>query len=286
MMAAGAFTQVQASLRWFVDNFSSIADWRATLLRVANFRHALLHTDTLHGVSSRIAFESGAEEKMTIENLEIASPAGCTMLKESKVQVRAGDRVLIVGEPGVGKTLLFRALAGLWPWGAGRIAWPKGEEPFYMPRKPYLPQGTLGEVLAYPRKAQNFTEEKFEKTLERLGLQRLVPMLELSGRWDRELSDDEQQALAFARLLIHAPRWVLIDEVLESLEQDTRTRALDIFAKELKDAAIIYIGRTESGDHAFPRVLHLIKDAALRRLVRRKTPEMPASPHGIQATVS
>jgi len=286
MMAAGAFTQVQASLRWFVDNFSSIADWRATLLRVANFRHALLVTDTLHGVSSRIAFDPGAAEKMAIENLEIASPAGCTMLKESKVQVRAGDRVLIVGEPGVGKTLLFRALAGLWPWGAGRIAWPKGEEPFYMPRKPYLPQGTLGEVLAYPRKAQNFTEEKFEKTLERLGLQRLVPMLELSGRWDRELSDDEQQALAFARLLIHAPRWILIDEVLESLEQDTRTRALDIFARDLKDAAIIYIGRTESGDHAFPRVLHLIKDAALRRLVRRKTPEMPASPHGIQATVS
>src|SRR5262249_35906270 len=163
----------------------------------------------LHGVSSRIAFEPGAADKMTIENLEIASPAGCTMLKESKVQIKAGDRVLIVGEPGVGKTLLFRALAGLWPWGAGRIAWPKEDEPFYMRRKPYLPPGTLSEVLAYPLKVQNFTEQAFANALERLDLRRLVPMLALSGRWERELSDDEQQSLAFARLLIHAPRWVL-----------------------------------------------------------------------------
>jgi len=286
MMAAGAFTQVQASLRWFVDNFSSIADWRATLLRVANFRHALLLTDTLHGVSSRIEFEAGAMEKMIIENLEIASPAGCTMLKESKVQVKPGERVLIVGEPGVGKTLLFRALAGLWPWGAGRIAWPKGEEPFCVPRKPYLPPGTLGEVLAYPLKVQNFTAQAFEDALDRLGLRRLVPMLALSGRWDRDLGEDEQQGLAFARLLIHAPRWILIDEVLESLEQETRTRALDVLAKELKDAAILYIGRTETGGHAFPRVLHLIKDAAMRRLVRRKSPDMSAPHAGLHTAVS
>src|ERR1700719_2310436 len=82
MMAAGAFIQVQSSLRWFVDNFSTIADWRATLLRVASFRRAIIMTDTLHDVASRIAFEQGAPGHMNIENLEIASPAGCIMLEE------------------------------------------------------------------------------------------------------------------------------------------------------------------------------------------------------------
>src|SRR5882762_8905851 len=107
MVAAGGFTQVQSSLRWFVDNFSLIADWRATLLRVASFRRAVIATDALHDVESQIVFGEGQPGQITIENLEIASPSGCTLLAERKVEVKAGERVLIVGEPGTGKTLLF-----------------------------------------------------------------------------------------------------------------------------------------------------------------------------------
>ncbi|HYL17379.1 MAG TPA: ABC transporter ATP-binding protein/permease, partial [Burkholderiales bacterium] len=286
MMAAGAFTQVQSSLRWFVDNFSVIADWRATLLRVASFRRAMLVADALHDVSGRIALEEGAAGKMTMENLEIASPAGCTMLQEPKVEVNGGERILIVGEPGAGKTLLFRALAGLWPWGAGRITWPQGEAVAYMPRRPYLPPGTLREVLAYPLKVESFNGQKLTDALDRLGLRRLAPMLDLSRRWDRELSEDDQQSLMFARLLIHAPRWVLIDEVLDSLDEETRMRALDIFSKDLKDTAIIHIGRTDGTDPVFTRVLHLIKDPTARRLVRHKAPDRRAPRPGIQAAIS
>jgi len=286
MMAAGAFTQVQSSLRWFVDNFSVIADWRATLLRVASFRRAMLVADALHDVSGRIALEEGAPGKMTMENLEIASPAGCTMLQESKVEVKAGERILIVGEPGAGKTLLFRALAGLWPWGAGRIAWPQGESVSYMPRRPYLPPATLREVLAYPRKVESFSLQKLTDALDRLGLQRLTPMLDLSRRWDRELSEDDQQSLMFARLLIHAPRWVLIDEVLDSLDEETRMRALDIFSKDLQDTAVIHIGRIDGSDPMFTRVLHLIKDPTIRRLVRQKAQDRRAPLPGIQAAIS
>src|SRR6202789_3066837 len=119
MLAAGAFNQVQSSLRWFVDNFSTLADWRATLLRVASFRRAVIDTDALHDVESRIAFVAGDPGKISIEDLEIASPAGATMLQERKIEIRAGEKVLIVGESGTGKTLLFRALAGLGPGGAG-----------------------------------------------------------------------------------------------------------------------------------------------------------------------
>jgi putative ATP-binding cassette transporter len=266
MMASGAFIQVQSSLRWFVDNFSTIADWRATLLRVASFRRAVIDTDVLHDVEGRIAYVAGDPGKIRIEELEIASPAGCTMLKEKSVQIEASERILIVGESGTGKTLLFRALAGLWPWGAGRVVHPRGEELHCMPRTPYLPPGTLREILAYPSTTETFAGSAYANALVRLKLDRLVPMLDVLERWDRELSEDEQQTLAFARVVLHAPQWVLIDEVFDSLDADARQGILDIFAKDLEHTGVIYIGRAEPRDPWFTRVLHLVKDPALRRL--------------------
>jgi putative ATP-binding cassette transporter len=266
MLASGAFNQVQSSLRWFVDNFSTIADWRATLLRVASFRRAVIDTDVLHDVESRIAFVAGDPGKISIDDLEIASPAGATMLQEKKIEIQAGEKVLIVGESGTGKTLLFRALAGLWPWGAGRVARPRGEELLYMPRTPYLPPGTLREVLAYPSATAAFDAAAYAKALVRLKLDRLVPMLDVSRRWDHELSEDEQQTLAFARVILHAPPWVLIDEVLDSLDEEARQAVLDIIAKDLEHTGIIHIGRADAHDHLFSRVLHLVKDPTLRRL--------------------
>jgi putative ATP-binding cassette transporter len=266
MMASGAFIQVQSSLRWFVDNFSTIADWRATLLRVASFRRALIDTDVLHDVESRITFVTGEPGKFSIDDLEIASPAGATMLEEKKVEIKAGERVLIVGESGTGKTLLFRTLAGLWTWGAGRISHPRGEELLYMPRTPYLPPGTLREVLAYPSATETFEPAAYTNALVRLELERLVPVLDVSKRWDHELGEDEQQTLAFARVLLHAPQWLLIDEVLDSLEEDARQGILDIFVKDLQHTGIIHIGRADAHDHLFSRVLHLVKDPTLRRL--------------------
>jgi putative ATP-binding cassette transporter len=270
MMASGAFIQVQSSLRWFVDNFSTIADWRATLLRVASFRRAIIETDVLHDVESRIDVIAGDPGKISIDDLEIASPAGATMLAERKVEIKAGERVLIVGESGTGKTLLFRALAGLWPWGAGRVAHPRGEEILYMPRTPYLPPGTLREVLAYPSTTAAFDAAAYANALVRLELERLVPLLDVSRRWDHELSEDEQQTLAFARVVLHAPPWVLIDEVLDSLDEDARRCILDLFAKDLQHTGVIHIGRAEAHDHLFSRVLHLVKDPTLRRLAQTK----------------
>ena len=266
MVAAGGFTQVQSSLRWFVDNFSTIADWRATLLRVASFRRAVIATDALHDVESQISFAEGEPGRISIENLEIASPAGCTMLAERKVEVKAGERVLIVGEPGTGKTLLFRALAGLWPWGAGRVSHPKGEELFYMPRTPYLPPGTLREALAYPSGVDKFTAQDYSSALNRLGLETLEPLLDVAKRWDHELNEDEQQRLAFASLLLHAPHWVLIDEVLDSLDEDSLQRVSEVLTKDLERTGIVYIGRAEARNGMFSRVVHLIKDPGIRRL--------------------
>jgi putative ATP-binding cassette transporter len=265
MLASGAFLQVQSSLRWFVDNFSTIADWRATLLRVAAFRRAVLDSDTLHEVASRITYREGDTDAILVDDLQIASPTGCTMLQEKQVRIKAGERVLIVGESGTGKTLLFRALAGLWPWGAGAVTRPAKQELMYMPRTPYLPPGTLREVLAYPLGHDKFDGKIYEDSLTRMSLERLLPMLDETQRWERELSEDEQQAVAFARVLLHKPPWLLIDEVLDSLDEDSLQRVTDIFAKDLRESAIIYIGRA-GGAGLFSRQLHLVKDPTLRKL--------------------
>ncbi len=162
MMAAAAFTQAQGSLRWFVDNFSAIADWRATLLRVANFRTALLATESQQDAGSRIEYAEGAPGVMAFEDLQVDSPVGREGFQEQRVVIRAGEHVLICGAPGEGKTPLFRALSGLWPWGSGRIVRPRGESVMYVPRgTPYLPRGTLREALAYPLVTDRFADRAY-----------------------------------------------------------------------------------------------------------------------------
>jgi len=283
MMAAGAFNQVQSSLRWFVDNFSIIADWRATLLRVASFRRAVITADVLHDAENRIDFSEGAPGRISIDNLEITSPAGCTMLEEKTVNVEPGDRVLIVGEPGPGKTLLFRALAGLWPWGSGQVVRPKGEEILYIPRIPYLPPGTLREVLAYPMSADKFSAPAAQQALIRFGLDHLVPRLEESRRWDRELSDDEQRSLVLARAVLHTPPWILIDEMLDSLDDEGLAHITEVLGKDLKHSGVVHIGRSHKHDSLYSSVLHLVRDPDTHRLPRPTMPEASVSGRELQS---
>jgi putative ATP-binding cassette transporter len=286
MQAAAAFTTAQASLRWFVDNFSTIADWRATLLRVAMFRRAVVAAEVMHPTASRIQVREGepqdgkaAASALIIDHLEIASPSGCTRLQGGRVEVKPGERVLMLGESGAGKTLLFRALAGLWPWGSGRIVLPHGQHLYCIPRTPYVPPGTLKEALAYPSAVDQFKAHEYSTTLQRLGLSRLVPLLEESRRWDHELNEDEQQAIAFARLLLHAPDWILVDEALDFIATDTRERIRDVLAHELAHCAVIYIGRADPKGGFFSSVLHLVNDPTSRRLTRHRAEKPRAAPY-------
>jgi vitamin B12/bleomycin/antimicrobial peptide transport system ATP-binding/permease protein len=273
MMAAGAFSQAQSSLRWFIDNFSAIADWRATLLRVANFRHALMVSHEPRGFGSRIDYTEGDPGRISIDNLEIVSSANADMLKETQVVVKSGERVLILGAPGTGKTQLFRALAGLWPWGAGHITRPTGEQIFYLPRgTPYMPRGTLREVLAYPLKAEIFAESAFTRALYRLGLERLAPLLDTTHRWDRELSQDEQLCLAIARILLQKPPWVLIDGTFGSLDDDVLGLVIDVFTNELHSTGVIHIGGPAQAHPLFTRVLHLVKAQTLKSVTPVQAP--------------
>jgi len=276
MMAAGAFTQAQSSLRWFIDNFSSIADWRATLFRVATFRHALVSLHEPQGFESRITYTEGEPGVIAISNLEIVSEANADRLKETQAVIGAGARVLILGAPGTGKTQLFRALAGLWPWGSGEITRPRGEQIFYLPRgTPYLPRGTLREVLAYPLKPESFSGNSYTRALYRLGVERLALMLDETHRWDRVLSQDEQLCLVFARILIQSPPWVLIDGTFGSLDDDVLEIISSVFDGELKDTGVIHIGGPGEAHPLFSTVLHLVKSGRPDAMAR--APAVPAA---------
>jgi vitamin B12/bleomycin/antimicrobial peptide transport system ATP-binding/permease protein len=137
---------------------------------------------------------------------------------------------------------------------------PKGEPIFYLPRgTPYLPRGTLREVLAYPLKADRFNTSAFTRALYRFGLERLALLLDRTHRWDRELSQDEQLCLAFARLLLQAPPWVLMDGTLGTLDDEVLELVIAVFTNELQHTSIIHIGGAGEAHALFPVVLHLVK---------------------------
>lgn len=266
LMAVGAFNQVQQSLRWFVDNFGVIADWRATLSRVGCFRQALTEMDRLGGGASRIELVTTSDDKLRIEGFGVVSPGGCTMLNETHVEIVPAERVLIIGAPGSGKTSLFHAMAGLWPWGSGKIFLPSTERMMFMPKRPYLPDGALREALAYPASPEGFAEEDFVAALTLMGLSHLSRWLDRSARWDRELSEPEQQGLAFARVALHKPRWVIVDEAIQSLAPEARKSLFDLFERKLTTTTLIHISGPQAQDKFYTRLLYLTMNPQGERL--------------------
>jgi putative ATP-binding cassette transporter len=267
MMAAAAFTQAQSSLRWFIDNFSLIADWRATLVRVAGLRQVLTSELEAKQGGERIAYADGDPGSFAIEALEVRAWAGHDRLDTADLVVHAGQRLLILGTPGTEKTLLFRALAGLWPWGSGTVRRPLGETIHYMPRgTPYLPRGTLAEALSYGIEPAGYPKEAMVAALATVGLQRLEPLLNKTGRWERELSIDEQLLLGFARVVLQSPPWLVMDEAFGAFDDDTLARIIDVLNGELAHMGIVHIGSAgEAHDRLFTQVVHLVKVPAAGR---------------------
>jgi putative ATP-binding cassette transporter len=259
MMVVGAFNQVQSSLRWFVDNLPQIADWRATLLRVVAFRDALATVDTIGMDTGRIEVVDSASDKLEFDDLQLALPELCVTLDQRQVEISPGERIQILGEAASGKTTLFRALAGMWPWGGGTLRLPPREEMTFMPQRPYLPFGALRAAVCYPGEPGRFEEAAVVAALERVDLGDLVPSLDRTERWDRQLPLDEQQRLAFARLLLHAPRWVVLDDAVSALSDLHLRRVLSLSDREMVGATLIRLGRDPVLDGFWSRTLHIIE---------------------------
>jgi putative ATP-binding cassette transporter len=257
MMVAGAFFQVQQSLRWFVDKFPMLAEWRATLMRVIAYRNVLIRVETLGHEQGLITYADHPEGKLSIEDLCVFAPNGRISLPERRLDVAPGERVLIAGSPRCGKSTYFRALAGLWVWGSGTIRLPKRGTMLFLPHKPYIPLGTLREALTYPFPPDRFGEEAIRAALARVRLARLTPSLDSDARWDQDLTLDEQQRIAIARAVLHKPDWIIQDEAMSELDDENRQLAISVFREELAHTALISIGRKRDNHGFYSRILDL-----------------------------
>lgn len=280
MQISSAFGQVTTSLNWFVDNFPRIADWRSHVERVVELEDTL-EAEALTEAGSGIAVAEGpledGREVLAFRDLQIAQSDGGTLIAEANAEIAAGEKVLIVGESGTGKSTLFRAVAGLWPWGGGHIRVPPRDQMMFMPQRPYLPLGTLADALAYPLPAKRFPRPAQEAALTRCGLEHLIPRLEEDQRWDRILSLGEQQRLAFARVLLHRPRWVLMDEATAALDEANQDAMMRLFREELAESALVSIGHRPGLDAYHDRTLTLVRGTDGARLTARRRRAAPAA---------
>ena len=253
MMAVGAFNQVNQALRWYVINFRRhrrLAGRRLT--RVSSFRNALLAMDTPANEGEVIAFrEATPEEGISLCNLSVygepeRGEAGHGIrMREGECVIRPGERVMINGDPGADRHLFFQAVARIWPWGAAsEIALPPSAGMIMMPQDGYMPTAALREVMTYPAGLAGVTDEALVDALEKAGLERLTDRLDEVERWDRLLDKDEEASLAIANAVLRKPEWLIMDDVLEGLEPETRERLLSVL-DTLEKTTIVYIGRSE-----------------------------------------
>ncbi|WP_316164977.1 MULTISPECIES: ABC transporter ATP-binding protein/permease [unclassified Bradyrhizobium] len=277
IMVAGAFTQVQLALRWFVDNFSRLADWRAAVHRVARFREALDNLPAIDEGAEEIKRALHPDGHLAFQGVRILLPDGHIVIDDATVSIVPGERVLIVGDTGRGKSTLFRAVAGLWPWGSGIILTPAPGAMAFLPQRPYLPLGTLRNALSYPSPPDAFLDADVRHALERCDLGDLIPRLDKTERWDKELSLGEQERLAFARLLLHKPGWVFLDEATAALDEDSQRRVMALFDDELKQTTVLSIGHRPDLAVYHTRTLQLVHGRDGDRL-KLKPPPVPPPP--------
>jgi putative ATP-binding cassette transporter len=217
MQIASAFDRVQTALSWFVENYSTLATWRATTDRLTHFEDALTRHEA--SLTPTVETTTSPDGSLQLDNLALALPQG-TRLARASLQASAGDRILVSGPSGSGKSTLFRAIAGIWPHASGGLALPANfrDEAMFIPQQPYLPQGPLRDALAYPEPASRYTDEALAQALRDALLPHLVHRLDEDGAWGQRLSGGERQRLAIARVLLKQPRWVFADEATSALD--------------------------------------------------------------------
>ncbi len=242
MQISSAFGRVQDSLSWFVDNYSSLAAWRATTDRITSFEESF---QALQAPEEATAATAHTEDVLALDSMQLALPGGETLLSASGLALHPGDTVLVKGPSGSGKSTLFRGLAGIWPWAQRRLRLPAdfANRSMFLPQRPYFPQGSLRNALAYPEKANRYSDAELQQALRESLLPDLVNKLDEPATWGQKLSGGEQQRLAIARAILKKPRWLFVDEATSALDEAaeaTLYARLKTLVKE-SDGALISI---------------------------------------------
>jgi putative ATP-binding cassette transporter len=213
MQISSAFGQVQNSLSWFVDSYSGLASWRATTDRLTSFNESMAKSEALMATQTVSSVDSNS---LSTTDLTLSLPNGKVLLANAALTARVGDAILLNGPSGSGKSTLFRAFAGIWPFSKGQIHMPANA--MFIPQRPYFPNGSLRDALAYPEPAAKYDDAALQTALTDALLPQLANRLDDKEAWGQMLSGGEQQRLAIARVLLKKPQWIFADEATSALD--------------------------------------------------------------------
>lgn len=256
MQVASAFGRVQDSLSYFVDMYSSIAQWQAVVMRLTCFGH---HMHDVYQQAERFHVERfAAADVVEVNNMQINLPDGKPLLENISFTLHPGHNVLIKGVSGSGKSTLLRAISGIWPFVDGKIFLPERDKLMFIPQKSYLPLGTLRAALNYPgNKPIDDTELIYLMDLCQIGY--LKDKLDLEDDWSHVLSVGEQQRLAFVRAHIQQPQWLFLDEATSALDEDTEANMYSLLQERLQQTTVVSVGHRSTLNKYHELVLRLNK---------------------------
>ena len=242
---ATAFLNVVTCLKWFVTNYSTLAIFVAVIDRLYAFNNNYNRTIDIVE-NSKIKLEEGDEDQIVIKHLDVELPTGKLQISANDVTIKHGEKVLIKGRTGAGKTTVFRVLSGIWPFGEGEVVLPKGKKVIVLPQKPYFPIGTLADAITYPEPSGTYSREDMVKALQLVGMADYASRLDEEGHWNMMCSGGEQQRLAIARALLFKPDYMFFDEATASMDEPSEMELYTMLNEEAKDATIISIGHRSS----------------------------------------
>ena len=257
MQIASAFSNVQSALSWFIDNYRPFAEWKASVDRLTNFHEAICKFQPKQDALADLQVRAEDKPELSIDNLKLRLPDGRILLNNLTMTVSPGERLLVRGPSGVGKSTLFRAIAGIWPFGSGTIVVHQSAKKLSLPQKPYLPIGTLRDAISYPEKPGTFCDSEIETALQSCRLGDFACRMHEAAHWEQVMSPGEQQRLAFARALLCKPAWLFLDEATSALDEATQDYIYSMIGNLLPNTTIVSIAHRADLKHFHGRTLSL-----------------------------